>query len=304
MLIVIFVATFIAVTLAVWGISRPRQNVLRQRIRPTSYIEKSREGALEGSLVRRVIGPMVGRIGKLLAKLVPQNVVRSIGHMLVMAGEPMTLPAYLTFWAGLLLLAGLVISYVVLSMPDIPLLQLSGIGLFLLGFAAVTPYVILHGRVQRRQKSIRLALPDALDLLVSCMEAGVGVDAAFTMVGEKTSGTLSEAFALYLRLVSLGRTRRDALAYVAERTGVPELIRIAAAVSQAEEVGTTLGDVMRAQAEDLRLARRSRAQEAAHRAPVLMTIPLVFCFLPAMGVVVTVPALLNLIDFIGGIGSG
>jgi tight adherence protein C len=91
---------------------------------------------------------------------------------------------------------------------------------------------------------------------------------------------------------------------VAERTGVPDLVRLAAAVVQAEAVGTTLGDVMRSQAEDLRQSRRDRAREAAHKAPVKMTIPLVICFLPAMGIVVLVPPLLNLFRFFGGLGLG
>ena len=304
MLFAIAVAIFGTVALVVWVAFRPKENVIRQRIRSASYQERAEESPLEGSVLRRVIGPLVGRAGSLVARLVPHNAVRRIDHLLVMAGQPVSLPVYLAFWAGTVLFGGLFLFEVVLSRPDLPHLQLFGISLFVLFFAGYTPYMILMSRVRRRQKSIVRALPDALDLLVTCMEAGLGMDAAFAKVTEKTSGPLAEAFTLYLRQVGLGRARRDALAYVAERTGVPDLVRLAAAVVQAEAMGTTMGDVMRAQAEDLRLARRDRAREAAHKAPVLMTIPMVLCFLPAMGVVVIVPSMLNLVRFLGGLEGG
>jgi tight adherence protein C len=142
-----------------------------------------------------------------------------------------------------------------------------------------------------------------MDLLSTSVEAGLGVDAAFALVTQKTSGPLTEAFALYLRQVGLGRGRQDALVYVAERTGVPDLIGIANTVNQGEELGTPLGDVLRRQAEDLRAARRQRAQIAAQRAPVLMTIPMALCFLPAMGAVVVVPSILTLFRFVGDLGG-
>jgi tight adherence protein C len=159
--------------------------------------------------------------------------------------------------------------------------------------------------VKNRQKAITRSLPDSLDLLVTGVEAGLGVDAAFAMVTEKTGGPLAEAFTSYLRQVGLGRPRRDAFADIAERTGVMDLIRVAAAIAQAEQMGATLGDVLRVQAEDLRTLRRQRAEEAAQRAPVLMTIPMSLCFLPAMGAVVIVPSILNVMDFLHGMrGAG
>ena len=119
---------------------------------------------------------------------------------------------------------------------------------------------------------------------------------------ERTSGPISQTFGHYLREVGLGRPRRDALAAAADRTGVDDLIRISAAVAQAEDMGTTLGDVLRTQAEELRLVRRQRAQEAAQRAPVWMTIPLIFCFLPAMGAVIVIPSVLNFLNLLGALG--
>jgi len=303
MLIAIAAVSFAAVTLAAWGVLRPRESVVTRRIRPGSYQQMTRERRLEGGLLRRVLGPAASRVGRVLARLLPQNFVRGIDHMLVMANEPMSLPAYLTFWAATILVGVLALVYIALARPNTSPPQLFGIGLAILPFAFLAPYVILRRRVRIRQRRISRALPDSLDLLVTSVEAGLGVDAAFAMVVEKTEGPLSETFALYLKEVGLGRPRRDALAHVANRTGVDDLVRIAAAVVQAEEMGTTLGDVLRIQAQELRLTRRQRAQEAAQKAPVLMTIPLALCFLPAMVAVVIVPSILHLVRFVGDLGK-
>lgn len=304
MLIAIAAASFAAVALAVWGVSQRREGVVRRRLGLAPYRQVSRERRLEGSLGRRMIGPAAGKVGRFLAQLLPQNAVRDLDRMLVMAGEPMSLPAYLSLWAAMVLAGAFALAYVVLFGNDLTDLQLVGMGLLIIPFALLAPYVILRRRVKNRQKTITRALPDALDLLVTSVEAGLGVDAAFAMVAEQTSGPLSEALTLYLKETGLGRSRRESLARVADRTGVPDLIRIAASVVQAEEMGTTLGDVLRTQADELRLARRQRAQQAAQRAPVLMTIPLALCFLPAMVAVVIVPSILNLIRFVGDLGTG
>lgn len=306
MLLLIAAVIFAAVALGVFAFFRPRQSIFGPRFLAgsPSTRESPRDRVLEGNVFQRLVGPLVGKVGNLLARLLPQNAVRRLERMLVMAGEPVSLPVYLTFWVGLFLLGSLVLVYLVLSRPDIAPLQILGVGLPVLGLAAGAPYLILARRVRNRQRNIIRALPDALDLLVTCLEAGLGIDAAFGKVTEKTGGLLSQTFSMYLRQVGMGRTRRDALAYVAHRTGVPDLVRLSSAVAQAESVGASLGDVLRTQAEDLRLGRRQRAQQAAQRAPVLMTIPLVLCFLPAMGIVVVTPSVLNLLRFIGGLDGG
>ena len=304
MLFLITVVVFAAVALAVWAVFQPpKESMLARRVRPTSFRESARETALEGSLSQRVFAPFARKVGNLLTRLVPQDALRRLEHMLVMAGEPVPMPIFLVFWVSMAALGVLFLLYIKLVKPDIAPFQLIGMGLLVLPLTIGTPFLILVRRVGNRQKKIIQALPDALDLLVTCMEAGLGADAAFAKVAEKTSGPISETFTLYLRQVGLGRPRREALVYVADRTGVQVLVRLAAAVVQAEAVGTSLGDVLRMQAEDLRMARREKARQAAMRAPVLMVIPLVVCFLPAMGVVIIVPSVLNLMGFLGSLGG-
>ncbi len=304
MLFIITLVVFAAVAMAVWAVFQPpKENVLGRRVQPNSYRESAKEMALEGSMAQRVFAPFARKVGNLLTRLVPQDALRRLEHMLVMAGEPVPMPIFLVFWVGLAGLGMLFLFYMRLVKPDMTPFQLIVMGL-LVSMAIGTPYLILARKVKSRQKKIIQALPDALDLMVTCMEAGLAADAAFAKVAEKTSGPISETFTLYLRQVGLGRPRREALAYVADRTGVQVLVRLAAAVVQAETVGTSLGDVLRMQAEDLRMARREKARQAAMRAPVLMVIPLVVCFLPAMGVVIIVPSVLNLMGFLGTLGGG
>jgi tight adherence protein C len=224
--------------------------------------------------------------------------------MLIHANEPWSLTGFLTVWAAVVALGIAALAYIAASNESISALQMTSIAALVVPMTVLAPYGLLRRRARARQKAIVRALPDAMDLLVTSVEAGLGVDAAFAMVTEKTEGPLSDSFSLYLRQIGLGRSRQEALAYVAERTGVPDLISLATSVSQGEELGTTLGDVLRTQSHELRLARRQRAQEAAQRAPVLMTIPLALCFLPAMGAVIVVPSVMNLFNFVGDLGGG
>jgi tight adherence protein C len=139
---------------------------------------------------------------------------------------------------------------------------------------------------------------------VTSIEAGLGIDSAFALVSERANPAIAAPFNEYLRQVGLGRPRRDALEEVAARTGAEDFIQLAATVAQASEVGTSMGDVIRIQARELRALRKARAQEAAQKAPVWMVIPLVFCFLPAMFAVIVVPSILHLLNFVENLGGG
>ena len=304
MLPLIALLTFIAVSLAAFELMRPKPDPVRRRIMgEAGQDEAPRHPRTEGGIGRRLLGPGLGRIGQLLARLLPQNWIRGVDRMLVMANEPWSLPGFLGIWALCIALGVLLLFYIAGSLRNPTATQIFAITVAIFPFAVLLPYARLRNKVKKRQKAIVRALPDAMDLLTTSVEAGLGVDAAFALVTEKTEGPLSETFALYLRQVGLGRARQDALVYVAERTGVPDLIGIAHSVNQGDELGTPIGDVLRRQAEDLRVARRQRAQLAAARAPVLMTIPMALCFLPAMVSVVIVPSILNLVRFVGTLGQ-
>jgi tight adherence protein C len=304
MLFLIALLMFAAVSLGAFEALRPKPDVLRRRIGADGVLGAPEPRArTDGSLLGRTLAPGAVRVGRGLAHLLPTRWVRGVDRMLIMANEPWSLWGFLTAWALSVGLGLLLVLYIGSASDGVSSTQLFGIATLILPFAILLPYALLRNRVKKRQKAIVRALPDAMDLLVTSVEAGMGVDAAFALVVEKTEGPLSETFSRYLRQVGLGRGREEALVDVADRTGVGDLISIAFAVNQGEELGTPLSDVLRVQASELRALRRQRAQMAAQRAPVLMTIPLALCFLPAMGAVVIVPSVMNLIRFVGGLGG-
>jgi len=302
MLPLVFLVSFAAIALASWGILRPRDETVARRIAPATP-RLTRERRLEGNILSRTALPSLRAFGNRAASWLPQNFVRRIDHMLDMANNPWSLPGFLGTWALIFGAAVALWLWLVTARVDATVLQALVLGMAILPFAALGPYAVLRRRVKTRTKAIVLALPDALDLMVTSVEAGMGPDAAFLLVHQKTKGPLSEAIQDYLRQASLGRSRAEALVSVAEKTGVQDFITLAAAINQGEELGTSLGDVLRRQAEDLRALRAQRAREQAQKMPVWMTIPLVFCFLPAMGAVIVVPSILNLIDFATGLGD-
>jgi tight adherence protein C len=302
MLALVFLFVFGTVSLFAWELLRPKENVVSRRLLSDGPV-LTRERRLSGSFASRNVSPMLRRTGQRIGNVLPQNFVRSVDHMLEMANEPWSLPGFLLSWA-LVAVGGMgLFAWVITSSDSITPLQVIVLAIGLLPFPLLIPYSVLRRRVKNRQGRIVRALPDAMDLLVTCVEAGMGVDAAFGLVTERTAGPLSETFALYLRQVGLGRSRRDALAYVAHRTGVQDLVGLASSIIQGEELGTSMGDVLRRQSEDLRALRAQRARERAQRAPVLMTLPLVMFFLPAMGAVIVVPSIIHLVDFVQGLGK-
>jgi tight adherence protein C len=294
---------FVAVALASWAALHPRENLVVRRIQYGSSASTTIEQRPGESVGQRLLGPSLARVGRILVDLLPSRLLARIDRMLTMADSRLSLAQFVGLWAGSVVLGGALFVYLSqmrMRMTPLQLVLVLLVAIFVFG---VGPYILLRGRVKRRQQAITRGLPYALDLLVTCVEAGLGVDAAIAAVTEKTTGPIAEIFAGYLREVGLGRTRREALAQVAERSGVPDLIALAASIAQAEQMGVTIGDALRLQARELRITHRQRVEAAAQRAPVLMTIPLAICFMPAMIAVTAVPAILHLMRYVGNLGS-
>lgn len=252
------------------------------------------------TLSQRMIQPFTGSIVGLMRRLVPRTMLSGIEHRLVLAGEPMTLNAFLTFQgisAGVFLFLPIVLVIAMgIQMGLVALLFLAifaGVGLFL-------PQLWLRQRIGQRQSVIIKGLPDAFDLITTCVEAGLGLDAALQRVAEKVEGPFAEELSRTLRDISLGRMRRDALKELGDRTGVPDLLTFVNAVIQAERMGSSVGVVLRVQSEQLRVRRRQRAEEQAYKAPVKMIFPLVLCIFPTLFIVILGPAVITIMrDFPG-----
>jgi tight adherence protein C len=173
-------------------------------------------------------------------------------------------------------------------------------GLAVMGLLALVLVVLPSSRLTRevaaRRKAISKALPDVLDLLVISVEAGLGFEQALEKTIANVPGPLSDEFALMLGEVRAGQARADALRDLSERVDEEDVRRFVLAVLQADKFGVSIGRMLRGQAEEVRIARRQKAQEQAQKAPVKMLIPMVFCIFPSIFIVILGPAALNLVE--------
>jgi tight adherence protein C len=153
----------------------------------------------------------------------------------------------------------------------------------------VLPIYLLRRRVKARRSAVWRGLPDACDLITLSVEAGLGLDSALRLVSQKLKGPLAEEVAQALREIQLGRPRKEALEAMAERVKVPALATFVQSLVQTEQLGTSLGMVLRGQGISIRVQRRQRAQELVRKAPVKMIFPLVFCTIPAFFIITIGP---------------
>jgi tight adherence protein C len=163
----------------------------------------------------------------------------------------------------------------------------AGIGFFL-------PDVLLYNAGLKRQTVIQSALPDAMDMLTVCVEAGLGFDAALAQVARNTAGPLAAELARALQEMQIGKSRTEALRAMADRTTVPELRAFVAALVQAGELGISIARVLREQASEMRMRRGQRAEEKAQKVPVKILFPLVLCLFPALFVIIIGPGAITI----------
>lgn len=162
---------------------------------------------------------------------------------------------------------------------------------FLLGLAV--PVMFLRRAARQRQERFWKALPDSLDLLTTCVEAGLSLDFAFQRVAERQKGPVGDEISRMLREKALGQTRKEALQGMAERIDLPDVNVFVASVIQAETLGTSIAQVLRVQARQLRIRRRQRAEQLAGQAAPKMVFPLVFFVMPSIFIVILGPILIN-----------
>lgn len=292
-----------AVALAVIGMRDARRvDPLENRL--AEYAARGEKVNLEEielsqPISERVILPLAKKFGEFAIRFTPQNALQSTARKLELAGSPKGLePA--TFWALRFVLAMFLGGFILFIFRigsiswglGLKLLMIAGF--VFLGF--YVPDMLISSKIQRRQKNIRKALPDALDLLTICVEAGLGFDGAIGKVYEKWDNELSLAFGRVGREIQLGKLRRDALRDMAERVGIPELTSFVAAVIQSEQLGVSMARVLRIQADQMRIKRRQLAEEEAHKAPIKMLIPMALLIFPSICIVLMTPAFLRLLS--------
>ena len=302
-LIAIILIVIIAVVAVSWRRSAPGQDDDPLQARLAEFIQRGDVTSLEEielsqPFSERVIIPVVRRIGEFSARFTPQKAIQDTARRLELAGNPWPIDAA-TFLAIrfilAVVLAGFLIAVVIISPPSNPSDNFMYIGgAAFAGF--FLPHLMLTSKITRRQKEIRKAMPDALDLLTICVEAGLGFDAAMSKVSEKWENELSLAFARVIREVQLGKVRRDALKDMSDRLGIPEMTSFVAAIIQSEQLGVSMAKVLRIQSDQMRVKRRQRAEEEAHKAPVKMIIPMALLIFPSIMIIILTPAAMQIME--------
>jgi tight adherence protein C len=273
-----------------------RMNTYATRATPLSLEELE----LQASFLDRGIKPLLQNFSRLVMRFAPDRMLKTAELKLARAGNPNGWNA--ADFMGVRGLAALicgVVPAIFLFATGRDLWQAIGITAFFVFFGFYMPNVWLDGKIRARQKEIQNALPDALDMMTVCVEAGLGFDAALQKVADKWSNELSRAFERVTQEFRLGRSRREALRDMSDRIDVDDLSAFVAAVLQADQLGVSMSKVLRIQSEQMRVRRRQRAEEQAQKAPIKMLFPMVFLIFPALFVVLLGPAALTLMDTFG-----
>ncbi|MCA9846597.1 MAG: type II secretion system F family protein [Dehalococcoidia bacterium] len=267
---------------------------IRRRVHSLEETEVAPE---HRSFAERVLVPAGAALWNSVAAVMPGGVERRMARRLEAAGLSISVGRFMAAWMGFgILLPAVVISLVFLAAPPstrpmlLPLLGWLGMGVAL-------PSFWVSKAAKRRIEVVEKTLSDAMDLIVTNVEAGVGLQAALINVAAKFHGPLSEELSRAIREISLGRSRDEALEGMAKRTGSREMALFARAVAQAERNGVPIARVLRSQAAELRERRRQAARERANTFPLRITLLTVMFIFPTLFLLLLGPVALNVLDF-------
>src|SRR5438309_906905 len=306
---VALLATFGAVLVAALSLESSRRvrrqttELLQAQVGDVS-VPDQREQVLVKPVAERIVLPMLGAFGAIGRKITPAETKRRLDHKLMLAGSPAGWDAEKVVAFKVVGLATmLLIGWSLTKAAHLHGMVGTGLPVLMALVGYAMPGAWLGQAAGNRQESIRKALPDTMDLLTISVEAGLGFDAALAQVVRNVPGALSEEIARLLQEMQLGTTRVDAFRHLSERTDVDELRGFTLAMIQADIFGVSIANVLRAQAKDLRIKRRQRAEKKAMTSPLKLLFPLIFCVLPALFVVVLGPGAIRIMHNFFGIGG-
>lgn len=254
------------------------------------------DAELERPLVERLLSPAAERLSGAVRAALPSEHLARVRRKLMQAGLTDRLRAeeYVTLQV---LVAGTGVVLAVFTFEPTP--RSAALSLLLVIVALLGPRALLDNRRNDRVERIQRELPDTIDLLAVCVEAGQGLEGAMQTVTARGEGVLATELRHTLRELELGVTRRGALTHLRDRVDVPDVSTLVAALIQADTLGTPVGDVLHDQAIEQRRRRRQQVREQAAKLPVKMLFPLTFFVLPALFVVVLGPAAMTIMGLFG-----
>jgi tight adherence protein C len=249
----------------------------------------------DGTFKDRALVPMKTGLARAVLRITPRASVETVTNKLLAAGlnrkvSPTSYLASKAVLAFLGFVGGQVFASLAGALASKALLL--GIAFAFVGF--MVPDVVLTLKTRGRKEVLRAELPDALDLLAVSVEAGMGFDGAISKLTEHMDGPLADEFALALGEMRIGESRQNALTKMMKRVGTPEFSSFVRAIIQADQLGISLGRILKLQASDTRNRRQLAAEERAMKAPIKMLFPTVIFIFPAMFIVILGPAFMNL----------
>ena len=263
--------------------------------RPHTAADRARDNLVRGldfpGVVQERSGP--GLLTVLVRALTPRSTVTRLNRLASVAGRPAAWPVPRLVAAKIVLagVAGGLGLLIVLGEPGaVSILLATAVTVV----AYFLPEVLLHNNGLKRSQAIGLELADTLDQMTIAVEAGLGFESAMARAGKNGKGPLAEELVRTLQDIAVGQPRREAYLALAERTGVQDLRRFIRAVVQADQYGVSIADVLRTQAQEMRLKRRQRAEEKAMQIPVKVIFPLILCILPTLFIVLLGPAVMDI----------
>jgi tight adherence protein C len=262
-----------------------------------------RKVRLQAPAWERFLRPWLDSTSRRIRQMTPAGWVDALDRRLKLAGSPPGWPTQRVL--GIKLALGITTLIVVVFAVDALSIETGNLSLTFARWAAALvlsvgayflPDLLINARARERQEAIQRTMSDTLDQMTISVEAGLGFDAALHRVVQSGEGPLVEELKRTLNEIAIGVGRREAFQNLLERTEVTELRHFVFAVTQAEEYGVPIAQVLNVQAKELRVMRRQRAEERALKIPVKIVMPLVICILPSLFIVILVPAAIRIFD--------
>jgi tight adherence protein C len=290
------VVILVAVGLVIVGMRRTKDiDPLAERLAEYGGLDQAAANleTIEMSVpfTERVLMPIATGLASFTTQFTPQETLQKTARQIELAGNPSNLTPALMWAMRFIAMFGLALMAVLLFTSTHQKTAYIILGLLVggvLGF--MLPQMWLQSKVSRRQQEIIRALPDALDLMSICVNAGLGFDQAMGQVYDKWDNELAIAFGRVIQEIQLGKTRKDALRAMDDSIGVADVTTFIGAIIQADQLGVSISKILNIQADQMRVKRRQRAQEKAQQAPVKMMIPMVIFIFPSIWIVLLGPA--------------
>ena len=281
----------VSVTTLIVGLFRPTGAAAVRRRAERLLLPEPTVSA-DDPFATRVLGPILEAILRSTSARLPMTLVSSVGSRLHTAGMSVSATHFVARWLSIGVLPAVAFGAFLVVTGSTGRMNLMLLGAWLAA-GGYGPWRWLGRRAESRTKAIDKELPDAIDMIVTSIEAGLGIQQAMMTVAEKFSGALAEEFSLVVAETRVGRTRAEAMAEMAARAGSRDLMLFVRAINQAEEMGIAIGEVLRNQASEIRDRRHQHAREEAAKIPVKMTIPTILLMLPTMFILILTPVILN-----------